>query len=292
MPAQAAGDERSTAFVGRPGIDLYVERAGEGPPLLFINGTGADLRVRPNGFDQPFAGSFDLVCYDQRGLGQSVAASDGDAGEGSGVRDSAAARDSGGPGWSMADYGDDAAAILDWAGWEAAAVMGVSFGGMVAQELLVRHPGRVTHAVLACTSTGGEGGSSYPLHTLGALPPDERVATQMRLMDTRWADPDFVDPLRAVVATWGNRPPPSQGALAQLEARRHHDTWDRLPQVSCPVLVCAGRYDGIAPLGNSEALAARIPGARLEVFEGGHGFMFQDPAAYERIAAFLRDPAA
>ena len=51
-------------------VELYYERAGSGSPLLFISGTGGDLRTKPNVFDGPLAKSFDLLTYDQRGLGQ------------------------------------------------------------------------------------------------------------------------------------------------------------------------------------------------------------------------------
>jgi 3-oxoadipate enol-lactonase len=76
--------------------------------------------------------------------------------------------------------------------------------------------------------------------------------------------------------------------LLQLQARRHHDTADRLGRIRCPTLVCGGRYDGIAPPANSEFLAQAIPGARLELFEGGHIFFVQDPAAFPATLAFLR----
>src|ERR1700721_1990512 len=95
-----------------PTIELYYERAGAGPPLLFISGTGGDLRVKPNVLDGPLPKAFDLLAYDQRGLGRS-AKPDID--------------------YSMADYGDDAAALMDSLGWASAKVVGVSFGGMVAQ---------------------------------------------------------------------------------------------------------------------------------------------------------------
>ena len=72
------------------------------------------------------------------------------------------------------------------------------------------------------------------------------------------------------------------------EARRHHDTWDRLSGLVIPTMVAAGRYDGIAPLANSEALAARIPGAELAVFDGSHGFFAQDANAWPAMIAFLR----
>ena len=74
-----------------------------------------------------------------------------------------------------------------------------------------------------------------------------------------------------------------RGEVMQLEARRHHDVADRLHRITCPTLVMAGRYDGIAPVANSEAIVARIPGAELRVYEGGHLFIVQDPAAMADI---------
>ncbi|HWA65373.1 MAG TPA: alpha/beta hydrolase [Mycobacteriales bacterium] len=251
------------------GVRLYAERAGDGPPLLFISGTGATLDARPRGFDLPFAASHDVVCYDQRGLGRSDRPAPGAA-------------------WSMADYADDAARILDWAGWDDAAVVGVSFGGMVAQELLVRHPSRVSRAALVCTSSGGSGGASYPLHELVGLDAADYLAAFLPIMDTRWADPAYDDPLRELLATMlASRPQPDAGNLAQLEARRRHDTFDRLATIAVPVLVSAGRYDGIAPLANSEAIAAQIPGSTLKVYDGGHGFLYQVPQSVKDVADFL-----
>lgn len=55
-----------------------------------------------------------------------------------------------------------------------------------------------------------------------------------------------------------------------------------------PVLVCGGRYDGIAPIANLKAICKQIPQARLELFEGGHLFFLQDPKAFETIRLFLR----
>ena len=111
----------------------------------------------------------------------------------------------------------------------------------------------------------------------------------MELSDTRWnkawvaANAERATMIRDSF----RRPAPSPGALAQLAARRQHDTWDRLPEICAPTLVCTGRYDTIAPVANSEAVASRIPGSELRVFEGGHLFLAQDPQAFGAITDFL-----
>src|SRR5690349_13081960 len=117
-------------------IEIYFERAGSGQPLLFISGTGGDLRAKPNVMDGPAVRAFDVLAYDQRGLGRT---------------------DKPDRPYSMAEYADDAAGLMDAVGWDSANVVGVSFGGMVAQELVLRHPQKVRRLVLACTSPGGAG---------------------------------------------------------------------------------------------------------------------------------------
>lgn len=256
------------------GLDLHFERTGSGPPLLFISGTGGDLRVKPNVFDGPLAKSFDLLAYDQRGLGQS---------------------DKPDVPYTMADYADDAAALMADQGWDAALVIGVSFGGMVAQELALRHPQRVKRLVLACTSPGGAGGASFPFHEIQHLKGEARARYLIPISDTRrddaWAaaHPDQHALFVALGSAdpFADEPGHAMGAQRQLEARAGHDTWDRLPQIACPTLIAAGRYDGIAPPATQEKMAARIPGSTLQFFEGGHLFIIQDRTAAPAMAAFL-----
>jgi 3-oxoadipate enol-lactonase len=189
----------------------------------------------------------------------------------------------------MADYGNDAAALLDALEWQDCVVLGTSFGGMVAQELAIRHPGRVRRLALACTSAGGAGGASYPLHKLADLESDKRLPLQLELMDTRW-DASWQAEHADEVRLFGEGFEGAVNAIGtrlQLEARSHHDTSDRLERITCPTLVCGGLYDGIAPPANSEFLAAHIPGAQLAMFDGGHLFLLQDPAAIPVIIDFL-----
>lgn len=259
-------------FARANGTDLYFELAGAGERLLFISGTGADLRRSPRLTDDPRFAAFELLQYDQRGLGQSEVPV--------------------GP-YTMAGYADDAAGLLDAVGWEACLVLGVSFGGMVAQELAIRHPERVRRLVLACTSSGGTGGASYPLHELVGLDAQVSLEKRFQLLDTRWdaawrsENPEMVAMIAEGFQLGGPDGGPDEGPLLQLEARSHHDTSARLEQIGCPTLVCGGRYDGLAPPANNEFLAAKIPGAELALFDGGHIFFMQDPAAMPAMLDFL-----
>ena len=261
-------------FTAANGVNLYLERAGAGDPLLFISGTGGDLRMRPNQLDGPFPKAFDMLAYDQRGLGRS---------------------DKPDVPYAMADYADDAAALMESQGWDQAHVVGVSFGGMVAQELALRHRGRVRRLVLACTSPGGAGGASFPFHEIEHLKGEERAKYLTPISDTRrddaWAaaNPDLYAQIIAMTAAdpYADEPGHEMGARRQLEARAHHDTWDRLDRIEAPTLIAAGRYDGIALPETQEKLASRIKGSTLRFFEGGHLFMIQDRTAVPAMIEFL-----
>lgn len=262
------------AYLQINGLNLWYERKGDGAPLLFINGTGGDLRRKPGPMDGPLAKRFDMVAYDQRGLGQTDKPD--------------------GP-YSMADYADDAAAVLDEMDWAKAHVVGVSFGGMVAQNLAVRHPDRIEKLVLCCTSPGGEGGASWPLHTLIGMEPEARARHMLSISDRRrdaaWQDahPEQVETLvkMATDDPWAAEPRRQLGAALQLQARAGHDVWDSLPSLDVPTLICAGRYDDLAAPAAQEAMAGRIPGAELRWYEGGHLFLLEDRAAFADIIAFL-----
>jgi 3-oxoadipate enol-lactonase len=263
-------------FIRVRDLEMYYELRGTGPRLLCISGTGGDLRRSPTIFEMPIAKHFEILAYDQRGLGQTSRPD---------------------VSYSMADYAVDADALLDAIGWERCLVMGISFGGMVAQEFALRYPQRIERLVLACTSSGGAGASSYPMHELFDLAAEDVVRRSLPLSDTRrnaaWQAANPIQFQRLVNETLvglkigADEPGRKLGARRQLEARARHDTYERLPALRMPVYVCGGKYDGVAPPANLAALNKQIPGARLELFEGGHLFFIQDPLAFERIRAFL-----
>lgn len=262
-------------------IDLNVEIHGptdptvdpeRAPRLLNIGGSGGDLRTSfPD--RSPFNKRFVTAHYDQRGLGQSTKPE---------------------APYTMREYADDAAALIRELGWSSCAVVGTSFGGMVAQHLAIHHAHLVERLVLNCTSPGGSK-ASFPLETIQTLDVEARIEITLGLLDNRW-DPGKDDPIpglgpiydRIIEGHRSERTGESlRGYLAQLEARSHHDTTASLHRIEAPTLVCAGEFDDQAPLANAVALVDAIPDARLQVFDGGHLFFLQDRSAFPAMIAFL-----
>lgn len=250
--------------------------AGQGPRLLFLTGSGGDLRKKQTPLASPLVERFTVLTFDQRGMGQS---------------------DKPDHPYSMMDYASDAVAVLDAIGWDRVLLVGYSFGGMVAQEIVLNWPERVSRLVLAATTSGGVGGKSYPLETLSHLPPAERARRGLEIVDLsftpEWqaAHPDeaqkMIKARMAAQARFADEPGHKQGRARQLGARAGHDTYDRLDRISVPTLVLAGTRDGQAPISAQRALADRIPDSVFETVDGGHNMFWQNPACYDKIAAFM-----
>jgi 3-oxoadipate enol-lactonase len=247
--------------------------------VLLISGTGGDLRSDPNRANHPLVrAGFMVAMFDQRGLGRTSKPDEP---------------------YSMEMYADDAARLLDELGWDTAHVIGISFGGMVAQHVALRHGERVQRLVLACTSAGGEGGSSFDLLAVHGLPAPERQKITMPIMDTRndfSVDPPILAPsfdliLKGMAATallGADDLRKEMGARRQLEARAAHNTWDALKKIRAHTFVVGGSFDAQAPPENVANLAGAIVDAQLQMFDGGHLFLVQDPSAWPAIAAFLQ----
>ncbi len=264
-------------FAACSDVKIYYEIKGSGQRLLYISGTGTDLRLTPNVFTSVFPDHFKTLSFDQHGLGQT---------------------DKPDEPYGMALYGEDAAALLDTIDWNDCYVIGASFGGMVAQELALNRPELIKKLVLCCTSAGGAGGASYPLHELQHMALEKKIKFRLpkndKRMDKKWQQENpekfqelFEQGLKAAQFA-ANEPGKAIGARRQLEARAQYNTYDRLPELKIPVLVCGGRYDGQAEPEAVENLAKRIPGAELAFFEGGHFFLQQDPKAPKKIVEFLQ----
>ena len=179
--------------------------------MLFFNGSGATLETAGLLVD-PFAEHFDVLAFDQRGLGKTSIPP--------------------GP-YEMADYAADAASLLDEVGWDTCRAVGISFGGMVAQEFAVTYPERVERLALLCTSPGGAY-LSYPLHELAEQGAEGVAAMGATLLDTRFT-PDWLaehesDRMLAEFIRQRREAPPKsddvrRGEMEQLHACGAGWTW-------------------------------------------------------------------
>ena len=262
------------AIISTKDLDIYFERSTPraNGPLLFIGGTGGDLRNKPNQLDSPLSEHFEIISYDQRGLGQTSKPSGS---------------------YSMQQYADDAASLLDELHIDTIPVMGVSFGGMVAQEFIKRHASRVSKLVLACTSSGGDGGSSYPLHELEELSEELKLDKSIKINDLRITDvwieqnKNLWQFIKEQAKNRNAFKPQPRYLLKQLLARKDHNTYEDLDDINTPTFLLGGKYDGIAPVLNMKKMHQKIDNSKLEFYEGGHLFLIQDTKAFQDIINWL-----
>jgi pimeloyl-ACP methyl ester carboxylesterase len=245
------------------GAQLAVSVAGDGPPLLLIPGLGA-TRVVFDPLLPLLTPTFRVAVYDQRGIGDSQLTP--------------------GP-YTTEQLGDDAAAVLDGLAIDHVAVMGASFGGLVAQQLAIRHPQRVTALLLAATGPGSAPLASKPdpaaaaaLLGRGARTPEDAYRMACTVLYSRRFQEEHADLIEKQVRDRARRPVAARAFQAQLAASQGHDVWDALPSIAAPTLVLHGSEDVVMPLANAKLLCDRIPGAVLDVFDGaGHLFFHEQP---------------
>jgi 3-oxoadipate enol-lactonase len=255
------------------GAELAVTVVGTGPPLLLIPGLGATRVVF-----EPVIGRltphFQVAVYDQRGIGESQLTA--------------------GP-YTTARLGDDAAAVLDGLAIARSAVLGASFGGMVAQQLAIRHPHRLRALLLAATGPGSahlvrepDPVATAALLGKGARTPEDAYRLACTVLYSRRYQSEHPDLIEQQVRERARQPVAARAFQAQLAASHDHDVWDELPSIAAPTLVLHGSEDAVMPLANAELLCQRIPDAMLEVFEGaGHLFFHEQPQrTAEVVTAF------
>jgi pimeloyl-ACP methyl ester carboxylesterase len=253
------------------GQRLHYLRRGAGEPLLLIQGLSGNHLHWGDPFLSLLDERFESVAYDHRSIGRSDP--------------------SPGP-FTIADLADDAAALLAGLGLDSAHVLGISMGGMVAQELALRHPGRVRTLTLGCTYAGGPGSvltDPQVVQRLAGLFMAGRVGEAMKLgfaynVSARFAaDPANLETFKRIAA---ELPVGLDVLFAQLQAVQGHDASARLAGIEAPTLVVHGSDDQILPVANAHAIAERIPGARLEILDGvGHLFWWERPERSAQLVA-------
>jgi 3-oxoadipate enol-lactonase len=263
-------------FIETGSIRICVDVEGSGPNLLFVGGTGWDLRLQPNPLTSPLVAHFTVALYDQRGMGQTDKPP--------------------GP-YQMSDYAGDAVALMDALGWNRAHLVGYSFGGMVAQELAINFPGRFDRIVLAASAPGGAGGCSYPIEEFLDLDPEDRARRGLEIADTRFTpafqrqNPDLarqmVEKRMRGQTAFAKEDGALDGLRAQLAARAQHDCYDRLPRIVSDTLILAGTFDGQAEMSAQRKMAGQIARAQFAEVAGSHSFLFESDEAYEKMIDFL-----
>lgn len=252
-------------------IRIWWESTGSGSPVLLINGLGsistAWHRLLPR-----LADEFRVITFDNRGVGRSGVPAEP---------------------YTLAEMSSDAVAVLDAAGVEGAHVVGMSLGGLIAQDLALQHSSRVQSLVLASTHRGlrhlGAGDPEVVrlLTAAGSLPPAERAAALVPIQHSADTPADRIARDHEVGTAYPSTP---EGFASQLAAAA---TWDRaaeLPLLEMPVLVVHGRDDRLVPLAAGRALAGAITGAELRIIDRSGHQVFTDGEVEvaDAIRAFLR----
>lgn len=195
---------------------------------------------------------------------------------------------------AQAETAEDAVALLDAAGVAEAHVVGISFGGVSAQELAIRQPQRVRSLVLVSSSPGGDRYVSPEpavrrfLDGLGGLPIEEGLWAAVPYAYAASTRATRAPLIGEDIARRLSSPLDPRSYRGQFASARAHDASERLAQITAPTLVIHGGEDRILPPENGRSLAEAIPGARLIVLPGvGHAVATDAPDAGETLVSFL-----
>ena len=260
--------------VALPGTELNYERAGEGEPLLLIQGMSANHLAWGRPFSSLLEKSFDVIAFDNRGMGRSAPVTEA---------------------FSIAEMAADTAALLEALEIESAHVLGISMGGMIAQELALAHPERLRSLTIGCSYCGGPGSQLMDPADFQGLVEAMSSGDQQKVFRAMWElnlSPGFrKDESRYAefTAMAEALPAPKQTIGLQMQAIGAHDTSARLPAVRVPTLVVHGTLDRVLSYPNGPLIASLMTGARLETLEEiGHMFWWEQP---ERSAELVREHA-
>jgi len=256
------------------GVELEYDLQGTGDPLVLIHGAQGD-RTMFSGIAPNFAAQYRVLTFDQRGSGLSEKPD---------------------MEYSIAMLADDTAALMNHVGFSSAHVIGVSMGGMIAQEFALRHPQKVRRLVLGCTTPGGPksvalgGGPLAQAYSTKPMPAEERGRLLAEACFTQGYIEKHPEIIPAMIEARRRRPIDPTALGHRMKAAHAHDTYDRLSQITCPTLVITGKDDVLISWENSRILSEQIPGAKLVVLEpAGHIFWGEQPEkSQNEILAFLQ----
>ncbi|MET0306021.1 MAG: alpha/beta hydrolase [Solirubrobacterales bacterium] len=255
------------------GTELHYLRAGAGEPMLLIQGMSATHMAWGRAFLGPLEQSFECIVFDNRGMGLSGQAQ---------------------LPFEIADLAADVLALLDALELERVHVLGISMGGMIAQELALAHPGRIRTLSLGATYCGGPQGklmADEDLRMLGAAMASGDREQVLRAMWEINLSPGFraeesrYEAFREMAVALQA---PKDVVLQQMQACAAHDTSARLAQLSVPTQVIHGTADRLLLADNGIQIASLLAVEPQLLEDVGHMFWWERP---ERSAGLVRDHA-
>lgn len=258
------------AFVENQGARIYWDEQGNGDPVLLVMGLGVTAhmwhRTRPL-----LAKQFRTIAFDNRGVGRSDLPA--------------------GP-YPIPLMASDAAAVLDAAGVRSAHIVGVSMGGMIAQEFALQYPGRLQSLILGCTAAGGptairaEEDARRMLMARNKMSKEQALEAPIPFIYDSGTPRDRIDEDIAIRRAWFPR---EEAYTAQLEGILAWEAYSRLSTITIPTLVIHGDGDRLVPPDNGRLIAGRIAGAKLlMISHASHMFATdQTEASNNSILNFL-----
>jgi pimeloyl-ACP methyl ester carboxylesterase len=254
-------------------VRIYWEEEGQGDPLLMIMGLGFTLAMWGE-LRAILSRHFRTILLDNRGVGKT----------------NVPRRP-----FSMGDMARDALCVLDAASARSAHVLGMSMGGMIAQELALANPDRVRKLVLGCTFCGGLRSAlpEYRAFRLLTSPFLSRTARLEAIVPLIYDAHTPRERIERDLDTIRANAPSEPGYFQQLAAIVRWHSYGRLPGIASPTLVIHGETDRLVPPANASILANRIPNSRLVLIpDASHIFPTDQPAITSRSLLDFLDGAA
>jgi pimeloyl-ACP methyl ester carboxylesterase len=258
------------------GIKVYYEIHGEGFPLVMIQGYSSNSRVWESELIQGLSKKYQVIIFDNRGTGRS---------EKPDIE------------YSIKMMADDVIGLINVIGLPKVHILGLSMGGLIAQELALNYPSKIKSLILCSTNCN-------PNKLIGTLPEfksfinnasDGKLTGMSRefMLQMCYTSEYLQDNMNRLLNRMVSSPYPTPpvGYIRQAQALMKFDSCDRLSEIKAPCLVLAGEKDILSPPENSRILVNLIPNAKLTIFKNtGHVFLHEIPDdTINEIGTFIED---